>query len=134
MSKREFFFLFIHADHIFLSFGIMSLLQGIPSVTKHGRWSYKIKKGTCHVLYTATPSNATECVAVCFRLNVENLMFSGFSQLFFLFPPYYEKWWNLQRVSNHFPKKKKMKNENENGNGNENENENKNKNKKQKQK
>ncbi len=40
----------------------MSLVHGMSTVTKHGKWSYKSKKGTGHVFYMATPSQATESV------------------------------------------------------------------------
>ncbi len=38
---------------------IMSLVQGISTVTKHGKWSYKNKKGTDHLYSMATPSHTT---------------------------------------------------------------------------
>ena len=38
----------------------MSLVHGISTVIKHGKWSRKSKKRTGHVFYMATPSHATE--------------------------------------------------------------------------
>ena len=41
----------------------MSIVHGISTVTKHGKWSdKKVKKGTGHAFYMATPSHATESV------------------------------------------------------------------------
>ena len=34
----------------------------VLTVIKHDRWSYKSKKGTCHVFYMATPSHGTGSV------------------------------------------------------------------------
>ena len=52
---------------VFLSFGmklswpvIMSLVHGVSTVTKQGKWSYKSKKRTGHVFYMATPSRVIE--------------------------------------------------------------------------
>ena len=41
---------------------IMSLVHGISTVTKPGKWSYKSQKGTGHVFYMATPSHTNESV------------------------------------------------------------------------
>ncbi len=38
------------------------LVHDISTVTKHDKWSCKSKKGTGHVFYMATPSNATDSV------------------------------------------------------------------------
>ncbi len=40
----------------------VTLVHGISTVTKHGKWSCKSKKGTGHGFYMATPSHATESV------------------------------------------------------------------------
>ncbi len=47
----------------------MSLVHGVSTVTKHGKWSYKSQKGTGHVFYMATPSHTTESVRVAFDEN-----------------------------------------------------------------
>ena len=56
----------INDDYKFLSFGQSSchlyMACAMSTVTKHDKWSYKSKKGTCHVFYMATPSHATESV------------------------------------------------------------------------
>ena len=43
---------------------LMSLVHGVSTVTKHGKWSYKSQKGTGHVFYMATSSHATESAGI----------------------------------------------------------------------
>ena len=68
----------INDDYIFLSFGftwavIMSLVHGIKTVTNHGTWSYKSKKGTGHVFHMATPCHITEsgCTNLLYKRHEE---------------------------------------------------------------
>ncbi len=48
----------------YLLYSQLSLVHGMSTGTKHDKWSYKSKKGTGHVFYMATPSNAIESVLI----------------------------------------------------------------------
>ncbi len=53
--------------HVFIWPVIRSLVHGVSTVTKHGKWSYKSKKGTGHVFYMPLP--VTESVSCHYLTN-----------------------------------------------------------------